>query len=398
MKVTHVIGALADGGAEIMLYRLLSNTDSEKVSCRVISLRNVLAPWGHRLRELGIPVETLGLEKSAPNPMSVVRLAGMLREDRPDVVQTWMWHSDLIGGLAAKLAGGIPVSWGVHSSGLEHKSTKRTTVWASQLCSLTSSWLPERIVCCAESSRRAHEKMGYPPEKMRVIYNGFDLSDFKPDPSARSAVRRELGVAEDTALIGMMGRFDAPKDHRNFIRAAALLRDIVPSVEFVLCGDGVDRQNETLNRWTRESGLRDSFHLLGRRSDMPRITAALDIASLSSSYGEAFPLVLGEAMACGVPCVTTDVGDSAVIVGDTGRVVPPRAPARLAQSWQEVLQMSLADKEALGVAARRRVEENFHLSETVRQYEELYREISQEQESPARDAKTAKRGRRSVAY
>lgn len=398
MKVTHVIGTLSDGGAEIMLYRLLSQTDNTRVESRVISLRDVIEPWGIRLRDMGIPVQTLGLEKSAPNPISIVRLARMLRKDPPDVVQTWMWHSDLIGGLTAKLAGGIPVAWGVHSSGLEHQSAKRTTVWASQLCSATSSWLPERIVCCAESSRRAHEKMGYPPEKMRVIYNGFDLSQFKPDPSARPSVRGELGVDSDTLLIGMMGRFDAPKDHRNFIRAAALLRKLMPGVEFVLCGMNVDRHNETLNRWIREAGVHDCFHLLGRRADVPRITAALDVASLSSSYGEAFPLVLGEAMACGVPCVTTDVGDSAVIVGDTGCVAPPRDPVALAESWMEILEMSPEGRAALGRSARRRIKENFDLSDTVLRYEELYTEMSLAKRTPADDANSAKRERRSVAH
>lgn len=397
MKVTHVIGTLADGGAEIMLYRLLSNTDNTKVESRVIALRDFIDPWGHRLREMGIPVEVLGLERGVPNPMGVARLARMLRADRPDVVQTWMWHSDLIGGLAAKLAGGIPVAWGVHSSGLEHQSTKRTTVWTSQLCTLTSSWLPERIVCCADASRRAHERMGYPSQKMQVIYNGFDLSRFKPDPEARPSVREEIGAAEDALLIGMMGRFDAPKDHRNFIRAAALLRKLMPGVEFVLCGQGVDRENQELSRWSREAGIEGCLHLLGRRADVPRITAALDVASLSSSYGEAFPLVLGEAMACGVPCVTTDVGDSAVIVGDTGIVAPPRDPVALAESWLEILEMSPARRAALGSAARRRIEENFDLSDAVRRYEELYAEISRG-EGAAVDETSAERERRIVAH
>lgn len=397
MKVTHIIADLPDGGAETMLYRLLTHTDRMAFESRVISLMG-LGVFGEKIQELGVPVQTLGMRRSAPNPLSVLRLAGWLRSDPPDVVQTWMWHADLIGGLAARMAGRMPVAWGIHSSGLDPQKSKRSTVWVSKACSGTATWLPTRVVCCSNASRRAHEQMGYPPEKMRVIYNGFDLTDFKPDPAARLSVREELGVAADTPLIGMVARFDAPKDHRNFIQAAALLRRRMPNVDFVLCGHEIDWENETLVGWIDAAGIRDRCHLLGRREDVPRLTAALDVATLSSSYGEAFPLVLGEAMACEIPCVTTNVGDSAEIVGETGLVTPPKDSGALAEGWRELLELSPAERTRLGVSARQRIEKHFNLPDVVLQYEEFYKELAGCAGSEAASAAIARHRGRSLVY
>jgi len=211
---------------------------------------------------------------------------------------------------------------------------------------------------------------------MLVIPNGSDLSTFKPALEARRSVRRELGLREGIPLVGLVARFDLPKDHRTFVRAAALLHDRVPEANFVLCGDGITWENPQLTEWIDAAGIRSCCHLLGRRLDVPRLTAALDVASSSSAYSEAWPLVVGEAMACGVPCVVTDIGDSALIVGDTGRVVPPKDPEALAEAWYELLAVGPDVRARLGVAARRRIEERFSLTSAIAKYEELYEGIA----------------------
>ena len=210
---------------------------------------------------------------------------------------------------------------------------------------------------------------------MMVIPNGFDLAAFKPDAKARTAVREELGISQEALLIGLVGRFDPQKDHRNFVAAAARLRAYCPQVHFLLCGDGVNWNNAELTGWIGEAGLRQQFHLLGRREDMPRLTAALDISSTSSSYGEGFPNVIGEAMACGVACAITDVGDSAFIVGETGLVVPPRDPEALAHAWKKLIEMGPEGRQKLGETARKRILENFSLPDIVARYEALYKEV-----------------------
>lgn len=376
ISIVCLITSLCDGGAETMLYRLLSRLDRKRFSPQVISLVDIGAgPMSEKIQKLGVPVRFLGMRPGRPNPTSVLRLIRWLRQDQPDVIQTWMYHADLVGGLAARLVGGIPVVWGIRNSDLNVEESKSLTRLTMGICARLSRWLPERIVSCSEVARDIHTAAGYVAEKMVVIPNGSDLETFKPDPAACESVRKELQIPETAPVIGMMARFDPQKDHRNFVRAAKLLYHNGPDVYFVLCGDGVNWENEKLTGWIEEAGIRCRCHLLGRRDDIPRLTAALDIASLSSSFGEAFPNVICEAMSCGVPCVVTDVGDSARIVGQTGLVVPPRDPAALAAAWLKILDLSRDSRIELGMAARRRVTERYNLPNIVSRYENLFEEV-----------------------
>lgn len=371
--VVHVIAGLDTGGAEMMLYKLLSLADRARFAPSVVSL-TACGEVGEKVRALGVPVQALGMSRGLPNPLQVLRLAGRLRRTRPALVQTWMYHADLVGGLAARLAGNVPVVWGVRQSNLDPEGTRRRTLATARLAARLSRWVPARIVCNSETGRRAHEALGYRRDRMTVIPNGFDPAVFAPSDEARVAVRRELGVGDDALLVGLVGRFDAQKDHKNFVRAAALLHRQRGDVHFVLCGRGVSWDNVRLTGWINGSGIQSRCHLLGMRSDVARLTAALDIAT-SSSWGEGFANVIGEAMACAVPCVVTDVGDSALIVGDGGRVVPPRDPHALAAAWQALLGVPAAQRRALGMTARRRVERHYSLRAVVAQYEDLYEEV-----------------------
>jgi len=374
IKLLHLITGLSVGGAEMMLFKLLTHMNREVFELEVISLTDI-GSVGSRVQALGVPVRALGMRSGIPNPLGLLRLTRWLLCKPPDIIQTWMYHADLMGGLAAKLAGGIPTVWNIRHTNLSPDANKRTTLWAARASARISPWLPTRIVCCSEASRRVHVRFGYAAEKMLVIPNGFDLAAFKPDPAARRSVRRELGICEHAVLIGLVGRFDRQKHHHNFFQAATQLNLQPLDVHFLLCGDGITWQNEKLVRWIEAGGIKRRCHLLGRRDDIPRLTAALDIAT-SSSLGEGFPNAIGEAMACGVPCVVTDVGDSAWIVGDSGRVVAARDPEALAKAWLELIESGHERRSELGVAARRRVEECFNLPTIVRRYESLYEEIA----------------------
>jgi len=370
----HIITGLNTGGAEMMLYKLLSGMDCENFEAEVVSLMDI-GPIGKKIQELGVVVRALGMRQGVPSLPGLLRLVYWLRQNSPHCVQTWMYHADLIGGMSAKLAGGIPVIWGIRHSILEPQYTKRTTLWTAKACARLSRRLPARIVCCSEASRRAHKEMGYAEDRMVVIPNGFDLAAFKPDPEARPAVRRELSIPAEAPLIGLVGRFNPLKDHNNFILAAAHLNACQPDVHFLLCGDGITWENPELVEWIKAAGIQTRCHLLGRREDIPRLTASLDIAS-SSSSSEGFPNIVGEAMACGVPCVVTDVGDSALLVGETGRVVPPGTPRALAEAWREIIEMDPEGRNRLGLLARRRIEEHFRLPLIVARYEGLYEKVA----------------------
>jgi glycosyltransferase involved in cell wall biosynthesis len=287
-----------------------------------------------------------------------------------------MYHADLLGGLAARMAGRMPLLWGIRNSTLDAKTSKRTTIQVVRLCARLSRLLPSRIICCSKEAMRIHIDLGYAAQKFVVIPNGLDLDLFKPDPAARREVRGELGVRDDAILIGLGARFDPQKDHLNFVEAASVLAARHANVEFVLWGDEITWDNHILADAIAKSGFGARFHLLGWRGDTSRLSAALDIGALSSAYGEAFPNVLGEIMACGVPCVATNVGDSALIIADTGRVVPIRDSQALTSGWEELISIGPDKRADLGAAARRRVQAHFKLSDVVSRYETVYLDLA----------------------
>ena len=369
VRLVHIISGLELGGAETMLYQLLAGTDLERFPSEVVSM-TTRGLVGERIAQLGVPVHALGMRRGLPTPWHLLPLVRLLRRARPDVIQTWMYHADLFGGVAGRLAGRIPVVWGIHHTRLERESTPAGTLWTARVNARLSHRLPARIVCCSEATRRVHVQMGYAADKMLVIPNGIDLDRFRPDPEARASVRVELGLGPDALLIGMAARFHPLKDHRNFVLAASRIADL-PGVHFLLCGEGMVAENAVLSGWIEQAGLSGRFHLLGRREDMPRLFASLDLSTLSSR-SEAFPLVVGEAMASGVPCVVTDVGDSAEIVGTTGLVVPPEDPEALAAAWRELIEGGPELMGRLGQLARRRIEERYSLQASVSKYQNLY--------------------------
>jgi glycosyltransferase involved in cell wall biosynthesis len=374
IKVTHIISGLQADGAETVLHSITSRMDANFFENEVISLTD-LGPMAERLAASGTPVRALGMRRGTANPLKILQLAEWLKESKPQVIQTWMYHADLIGGSAAYLAEKLPVVWGIHHTNLDPDQNKRTTIWTARACARLSRLLPERIVCCSEASRKAHARFGYSEEKMEVIPNGFDIRRFYPDAEARRGLRQELGIAADAPLIGMAARFHIQKGHKSFIEAATSLHSRVPDVHYVLCGQDVDQNNTELTAWIEKAGLRNVCHLLGARDDMPRFFGALDIAT-SSSLSEAFPMAVGEAMACGTPCVVTDVGDSALIVGDTGKVVPADDPKSLAAAWEELLGSGPVVRQQMGRAGRNRVEQRFNIGVIVERYQELYRQIA----------------------
>lgn len=372
-NIAHVATGLGVGGAEMALLNLLSHLDRQSFECEVFSLSRQ-APLAERIRALGVPVHVLGMRPGAPDPRGYLRLVGHLRRFRPHLVQTWMYHADLLGGLAAPLASQPPVVWGIHLTVGEMSGLKAATRLVIRLNARLSRRLPAVIVCCAEAALRTHAALGYDAARMRVIPNGIDLRRFAPQPAARARLRAELGLPAETPLIGMAARFDPHKDHRNFLRAAALLHRQRPEVHFVLWGREITLHNPDLAAWVRADGLEGVVHLLGLRDDSAALTAALDLATLSS-WGEAFPMVIGEAMACGVPCVSTDVGDAALLLGETGRVVPRRDPQALARAWDDLLALPPSARQALGRAARQRVADRFSVEQMAGAYARLYEDI-----------------------
>jgi glycosyltransferase involved in cell wall biosynthesis len=374
IKVMHIITTLGPAGAETMLSRIASGMDGTRFENEVISLTGIL-DLAERMQEIGVRVRTLGMKTSLPNPLLVMRLAQWIRESKPDVIHTWMYHANLIGALAARLAGDVPVVWGIHHSTFDPRVDKRRTMLVNRACAFLSRKFAARIVCCSEASLRTHMKLRYATEKLEVIPNGFDLEQVKPDPAARASIREELSIPADVLLIGLAARFHPHKDHHNFIQAAARLHKRMPEIHFLLCGMDITWQNSELAGWIEAAGIHDCCHLLGHRKDMSRLFAGVDIAT-SSSRSEAFPIAVGEAMACETPCVVTNVGDSALIVGETGTAVPPGDPHALAEAWRKLIEAGPAVRRRLGMAARHRVQQHFALPAIVERYQAIYARLA----------------------
>jgi len=373
VKIVHIITGLSPDGAETMLYGLLRALDPKLYANEVICLTNRGA-MADRIESLGIRVRTLNIRRATPNPVSLMSLTSAIRNSRPDIVQTWMYHSDLLGGICARLAGYANVIWNIRHSRLSVPPDKYTTLLTARMCARASEWLPVKIVCCSRESRDMHVRLGYASSKFETIPNGFDLERFKPNPALRHAFREELGIQPETPVIGLIARFHPGKGHRTFIEAAGRLHILRPDVHFVLCGEQVDRTNEDLLRQVQSAGIASCCHLLGRMEDVARVAVSLDIAT-SASSSESFPNVVAEVMACGVPCVVTDVGASRTIVGNTGKVIPPNDPSAMLKAWHKLLDDGSAARRDLGSAARQRIENHFSLRACVRRYEDLYKNV-----------------------
>ncbi|OAD12758.1 glycosyltransferase family 4 protein [Achromobacter insolitus] len=376
LRVLHIITGLGQGGAESVLFRLATYPE-ENVEHVVVSLTDE-GIYGERLRAAGVAVHVLGMKRGRVSLGGFLALRALVAAERPDAVQTWMYHADLIGGLAARLAGVRAIAWGIRNSGEHLERSSRSARMVLRACALLSGRIPKAIVCAAQKSAERHADKGYDRARMVVIANGYDLSRYAPNAEARSRVRAQWGVPQDVPAIGCVARWDPLKDHANLLRAiAALVRDGRDAgLRCVLIGRGMETDNAELGALVDKLGLRDRLVLAGPSDDVPAAMNGLDLHVLSSC-AEGFPNVVAEAMACGVYCVVTDVGDAAYIVGDAGVVVPPEQPEALARGIETALhEVAARGRERAGEAGRARVLENFDIARMVQSYIAVWRRIS----------------------
>jgi glycosyltransferase involved in cell wall biosynthesis len=375
MRVIHLITGLNQGGAEAMLEKLLltARRINPEIEQSVISL-GPPGVVGSRLARAGVPVESLGLKASPQSLKQLLRLRRRLQGHGFDtVVQTWLWHADLLGGLIARAGGNYRVVWNLRNSMPQLATTKRLSRAVAYLCARLSRWVPAKIVCNSEAALRAHTALGYCASKCVVIPNGFDLRLFVPSAEARQQMRARWGAKPGEAFVGMVARVDPLKDHAGFIRAAGQVATCVPWVRFVLVGDGVPADLGIRTLLT-QLDLTGRFVLEERRDDVQAVMNALDVFCLASK-SEGFPNVLGEAMACGTPAISTDVGDAREIVGGDRFVAMIEDPQSLAACIMHILALSPEERQALGLAQRRRVEARFDIEQVWRRYRDLYSSI-----------------------
>jgi len=342
-----------------------------RVAHTVISLGGPGA-WGAPLSAAGIPVLCIGMQRIGVNPLDWYRVIRALRGARADVVQTWMYHSDLVGGVAGRIAGSRAIAWGVRNLELPSRSSRLSTRMVRRICAWLSNSLPDVIICSSRAAAAHHRDAGYAADKLVVIHNGVDTAVYRPDEKARARLRDAWAVPASVPVVGMVARWDPLKDHTTLLGALGRLVREFPEVRCVLAGAGIDTSNADLARLLRDSGIAGRVMLLGCRDDVADIMNAIDLHVLSSC-SESFPNVVAEAMACGTPCVSTNVGDAALITGEFGAIVPPRDPERLAHAMSRCL----SDSASASSRAQRRqwIEREFAIEAMAGRFMETWLRI-----------------------
>lgn len=377
MKIIHIISSLKIGGAEKSLVQLLRYShESTTDLIRVISLTRDGELKG-RIEEMGYKVHEIGLSK---NPLFWFRLIWIVREIlyfKPEVIQCWMYHSDLIGGLIGNFCRVKVIVWNVRGSSASFELNKLSTYLIIKICGWVSSVIPTAIITNSQTAIEAHVLQGYDRKKFHLIYNGVDTRNFfKLAPLYKAGIKRRLGIQKKALIVGMIGRFDKLKNQKSFIKMIASLKRNFNwhSLLGIMVGPGIVEENYALKRMIAEPGCGKSIILLGTRSDINDILNVFDILVLPS-LSEGFPNIVGEAMACGVPVVATRVGDVEQLVGEVGRIVDHPDPDSLASEVDFFLRLSQEKRDALSKLSRKKIAENFSYSVSAKAYLKLYQNL-----------------------
>lgn len=379
--ILHVITSLNLGGAETMMCQLLEHTDRTRFTPVVVSLRPS-GPLTARIQKAGVELHCLDMGSYLSFASGLGRLKAIMRQVNPALVQTWMYHADFLGTLAARsLTPRPPVVWNVQHSSFCPKTTKFLSRVMRALLSMLSKTWPDKIVSCSRTGLELHAGIGYPREKLLHIVNGADVRRFVPDADARRELRQKLGIPLDARVIGMAGRNDPQKDYPTLFAAIQEFQKTDKETLFVACGAGVTTEDPALAAMRKACPSPHNIFLLGPRQDMPRVYPAFDLATLSSAYGEGFPLTLCESLACGVPGVVTDVGDSGDVIGDCGITVQTRDPSALSNAWHKMLSLLELQRNAMRDKSRIRAEERFALPAIAEKYEDLYSHLIEQHEA-----------------
>ena len=367
--ILHVVGDLNVGGAERTMLNLLSLINKDGFEHHILTLFEE-GSLADDFRNAGVSVETLGLTRSVMaflNPVNVGRLVNTIKSLKPQLIQTWMYHSNNLVNALHCFFKDIPVVNNIRHNDPWAGSWKTRF---SAYCGGFLAWLaPSAVVTCSDIAKKNHIAIGYPEAKLRVIPNGFVVGNLSRADERQRCVN-ELSVPVNNKLVIVVGRYCKEKDFPNFAAAAGLVVREMPDVTFMLCGKKLDASNEELLGLLDKNNVRNNCILLGQRSDVKKLMAAADLL-ISASASEAFPNVVAEAMSVGTPCIGTDVGETKAIIGDTGLVVPAGNPQTMADAVLSILQ-NAEEYEAFAAKTKARIMADYSLEATANMYTDLW--------------------------
>lgn len=374
MRIIHVISNLGIGGAETMLVRLIREHAGKSISHSVVSF----LPGGvyaEVLRELGCEVVELEGQRSLRSAALLRPLGAALARARPDLVQGWMYHGNVAASLAAMLGyHRAPVLWGIRQT-LERLADNRPLTRGFILAGSALGFHPHRIVYNSTVAAEQHEAYWYPRRKRVTIYNGVDTRRFRPNVAARLAARAGLGLAPDAEVIGRVARNDPMKDHATLFKAFERLAARRPRAHLVVIGTGMDTSDRELAQLANFTGAPERVHFLGPQFKLEDLVPAFDVAVSSSRMSEGFQNVLAEAMACGVPAISTNIGEARTIIADLSRLVPRLDPDALAAAVTAILDLSAEQRRQMGRRDRERIEAKFEIGTAAAGFEQMWRAV-----------------------
>lgn len=369
-KILHIITTSGVGGAELMLCRLLERNDPRRHQQAVLSL---LTPHSLKERiEKSAPLHTLNMRPPLPGLKNFSQLRRIISDYQPNLIQGWMYHGNVAAIVGARLADFKgPILWNIRHSLHDLRLEKPV----SRLIIRLNAWLsgrPRAIIFNSMISIEQHQALGFPADSSVFIPNGVDCDLNRPMPELRDEVRADLGIETSAPLIGMIARHHPMKDPENLLKAVTIIKKRMPDIRLIIAGERFDQDNAPVLAAIAEHDLEDAVQLLGRRCDIPRLLAAIDVVASPSAWGEGFPNALGEAAAAGVPSVATDVGDTAKVVGDGGRIVPPRDAEALATALTGMLSLDPAERQQIGETARHHITSHFELGVIAERFATLH--------------------------
>lgn len=381
-KVMHIINGLDAGGAERVLTRIAcqNNRNAGRADMPrqiVVSLMDE-GVYGTDLRDAGVELHCLGMKSGIRDlPGAIIRLTRLMRKAKPDAIMSWLYHADFITTLAATLSGcGTKrLAWNIRCAEMKLEQYGRATRLVFGLLAKMSGF-PAVVAANSHAGQQHHIKCGYHPKKWAYLPNGFDTGEWQPDPAAKGRLCKELGLDPSTAIVGMVARQDPAKDHDTLFKAIYRVLQDGHNVRLVLIGQDTDKIAIPDN-------VKNHVSALGLRRDVSTLVPAFDISVLSSTFGEGFPNVIGEAMACGVPAIGNDVGDVADVIGDTGLTVPLQDPASLASAIARLLGEPHEARMKRQIAARKRIIDNYGLDTMNDRYLALWDGLSGKNDIPA---------------
>ena len=368
IKILHIISGLNDGGAESLLFNFLCH--SKNNINFVISLKGK-GKYGKMIEEKGIKIFYFNFSFNISLISNFIDLIKLIKKINPDVVQTWLYHADLLGGCAAYIANSKNIFWGIHHGSLDKNINKFSTIFVSKINSYLSYFIPKKIIVCADSSKFLHIKNGFSQKKFITIPNGIDIKKFKRSSKKRAFFRNKINIKSDETLYGTVARFHPIKDHITLIKSIFRLKNAGYKFKYLLIGESINNKNKLLNELIKKYGLEEIIILIEKEENISLVMNAIDLHVLSSK-SEALPMVILEAMGCGTPCISTNVGDVKNLIFDKNLVVETSNQLELFNAMRIFSDLDQKNKKKLSISVEKHIKENYSLENMTAKYLNLY--------------------------